>query len=161
PRIVWRQRDRLLRRLSGTLRDLGQGRAVGVQQRVRDRDAGPGPREAGVQSDRLLVEGERLSKSRRIVLRENAGGLLALEEGLVARSSLRRPPGQLLLPPRPETAPSACATRVAMSDCTWNTSLNAASNGCCQREAGAPLSLISTSSGLTWTRFAPPVLSHR
>ena len=48
-----------------------------------------------------------------------------------------------------------------MSDCTWKTSVSAASNGCCHLEAGAPDSFTSTSSGLTCTRLAPPLFCQR
>ena len=50
-----------------------------------------------------------------------------------------------------------------MSDCTWNTSVSDASNGCCHFVAGASLSRISTSSGLTWTRLVASRLlpAHR
>ena len=58
----------------------------------------------------------------------------------------------------PSATPSACATFVAMSDCTWKTSVSAASNGCCHFEVGAPDARISTSSGLTCTRFAASAL---
>ena len=48
-----------------------------------------------------------------------------------------------------------------MSDCTWNTSVIAASNGCCHFEVGASESVTSTSSGLTCTRLVPPLFSQR
>ena len=48
-----------------------------------------------------------------------------------------------------------------MSDCTWNTSVSAASNGCCHFDAGVPDSLTSTSSGDTCTRLAPVPFCHR
>jgi hypothetical protein len=48
-----------------------------------------------------------------------------------------------------------------MSDCTWKTSVSAASNGCCHLEAGATDSLTSTSSGLTCTRLAPALFCQR
>lgn len=57
--------------------------------------------------------------------------------------------------------PKACATFVAISDCTWNTSVIAASNGCCHFEVGASGRVTSTSSGLTWTRLTPPLFSQR
>ena len=63
--------------------------------------------------------------------------------------------------PAPSATPSACATFVAMSDCTWKTSVSAASNGCCHLEVGAPARVTSTSSGLTWTRLAPPLFCQR
>ena len=63
--------------------------------------------------------------------------------------------------PAPSATPSACATFVAMSDCTWKTSVIAASNGCCHFDVGAPEPVTSTSSGLTWTRLAPPLFSQR
>ena len=63
--------------------------------------------------------------------------------------------------PAPSAPPSACATWVAMSDCTWKTSVIAASNGCCHLEVGASGRVTSTSSGLTWTRLVPPLFSQR
>ena len=57
--------------------------------------------------------------------------------------------------------PRESTTFDAMSDCTWNTSVSAASNGCCHFVAGASLSLISTSSGLTWTRLVVPDFCQR
>ena len=94
-------------------------------------------------------------------MREAAGDLLALEERLVGRKALRRPLGELLLLARAESDPSACATRDAMSDCTWKTSVSAASNGCCHFEVGASGCDTSTSSGLTCTRRVPPLVSDR
>ena len=63
--------------------------------------------------------------------------------------------------PAPSAPPSACATFVAISDCTWKTSVIAASKGCCHFEAGAPDSRTSTSSGLTCTRLPPPPFCQR
>jgi hypothetical protein len=51
---------------------------------------------------------------------------------------------------------SACVTRLAMSAWTWNTSLSAASNGCCHFVVAAAPGVTSTSSGLTRTRLVPP-----
>jgi len=48
-----------------------------------------------------------------------------------------------------------------MSACTLKTSVSEASKDCCHREAGAPDSLISTSSGRTWTRSAAPPFCQR
>ena len=42
-RAVRRERDGLLRRLPGTLRERGRGRAVGVQERIGPRDSPPTP----------------------------------------------------------------------------------------------------------------------
>ena len=49
----------------------------------------------------------------------------------------------------------AWATREATSAWTWNTSVNAASKGCCHR-----VDAVATwiSSGLTRTRLCPPAL---
>ena len=73
----------------------------------------------------------------------------------------RMPPGSasalgepLLRRPGSATS-SACATCPAMSACTWNTSVSAASNGCCHRVRGALPGRDLTSSGLTCTRLAP------
>jgi hypothetical protein len=48
-----------------------------------------------------------------------------------------------------------------MSDCTWKTSVNEASKGCCHFEVGALGWDTSTSSGLTCTRLVAPVFSVR
>ena len=122
----------------------------------------PRLREAGIQRHGLLVEAERLAQAGRIVAGQAVRRLLALEEGVVGgeilRGLLREP---LLLARRRARTPSACATFVAISDCTWKTSVSDASNGCCHFEVGAPDCLISTSSGLTCTRFAPPPFCQR
>ncbi len=48
-----------------------------------------------------------------------------------------------------------------MSDCTWKTSVSAASNGCCHFDVGAPEPVTSMSSGLTCTRLVPGAFCQR
>ena len=98
----------------------------------------PGRREGGVERDRPLVEADRPPQARRdrslpsacdaASPFRNASYAARFSVGLAASS--RRALS-------PSATPSASATLVAMSACTWNTSVSAASN-CCPSGCGPP-----------------------
>ena len=144
--------------LGGAPGRVGAGRVrrdvVVVESRAPG-ELGPGQREGGVERHRLLVVRDRAPKARRIGDHE-ALGRLAFEERVVrrqvARSAARSASASA---PSPSATFSADATWPAMSACTWNTSVIAASNGCCHLVRGAWPGVTSTSSGLTRTRLVP------
>ncbi len=103
-RAVRRERDGLLRRLPGALRERGRRRAVGVQERIGHRDSCPRLREAGIQRHGLLVEAERLAQARGIAGRQAVRRFLALQEGVVGGEVLRGLLGEPLLLARSERA---------------------------------------------------------
>ena len=162
-RAVRRERDGLLRRLPGTLRERGRGCAVGVQERIGARDSRPRLGEAGIQRHGLLVEVDLLAQ---------AGGIagsaipdrVALQEGVVGGEILRGLLGKLLLLLRPERA-AQCLRHLRRD-------LRLHLKHVRDRRVERLLPLgrrrirtrdISTSSGLTWTRLRASALlpAHR
>src|SRR5262249_11438114 len=74
------ERDGLLRRLPGTLRERGRRRACEIQDRAGPTDPCPRLRKTGIQRDGLLVEAELFPNSGGIITRA-VPGLLAFQEG--------------------------------------------------------------------------------
>ncbi len=110
----------------------------------------------GVERDRLLVvpDGPPQASGGSSAQRWPA----ALEVGVVRRQVRGRRRLELRWALSASATSSALATLAAMSPCTWNTSVSAASNGCSSGCGGAWPGLTSTSSGVTRTRLAPPAL---
>ena len=95
--------------------------------------APPRLHEAGVERHRLFVVADRRPK--RLRCAATLPGGLAFEVRVVRREIPRRPGRQDLLLPRADRHVERLATWPAMSACTSNTSVSAASNGCCHLAA--------------------------
>ena len=151
-RILRVQRQRPLGGGARPVRHRRRWRAVAVQVRVGARQRRPRRHEARIECHRLLE----------------------VPDGLAELGPARCPSARCAWPFRkasyaarfrvgrfsstrccrlPIATSSACATRPAMSACTWNTSVIDASNGCCHFASAVDTSI---SSGLTCTRLAAP-----